>query len=91
VVANAGGAPGVASRTAQELRALGYPTVSATNATLTRPDTVVVHAPGREAEAGRLAAQLGLSPQQIAPQTAERLTTSGAPADLLVLLGADRA
>jgi hypothetical protein len=90
LVANAGGAPGVASRTAQELRALGYTMVSATNATRVRPDTIIVHATGREAEAGRLAAQLGLSPQQIAPQSGERLTTSGSPADLVVLLGSDR-
>jgi hypothetical protein len=90
LVANAGGAPGVASRTAQELRVLGYATVSATNAAQTRPDTVVVYASDRAAEAGRLATQLGLSPQQIAPQSGERLTTSGAPADLIVLLGSDR-
>jgi hypothetical protein len=91
VVANAGSATGAAGRAASELLALGYTNVSAANARTPRADTVVVFAPGFDDEAARLAAQLGLSTQQVAPRTAAPLTGNDAPADLWVLLGRDRA
>ena len=90
VVANASDASGIASRTADEFRGLGYSTVSATNAASVRPDTVVVFAPGFEAEAARLASQLQVPPEQITAQTDGPLTINDTPGDLWVLLGFDR-
>ena len=90
VVANASDASGIASRTADELRGLGYTTVSATNAASVRPNTIVVFAPGFEAEAARLASQLQVPPEQINAQPAGPITINDTPGDLWVLLGLDR-
>ena len=82
--------PWIASRTADELRGLGYSTVSATNAATVRPDTVVVFAPGFEAEAARLASQLQVPAERVTAQTDGPLTINDTPGDLWVLLGFDR-
>jgi hypothetical protein len=90
VVANAGGAAGVAARVAAELRGLGYGDVSATNAVTPRQDTVLVFAPGFEPSAARVAADLGFAAQRLEPEGASALTADAAPADVWILLGRDQ-
>ena len=89
IVASAGSAAGAAGRIAGELRTLGYTNVSATDARTARADTVVAFAPGFGGDATRLAGQLGLSMQQVAPSDAAALTVN-APADIWVILGRDQ-
>lgn len=90
VVVNAGGPAGIATRTANDLRAGGYATVVTADALRPQPSSVVAFAPGFEAEARRLAVALGMTTSQVVPRTVEQISANDRPSDLLVLLGADR-
>jgi hypothetical protein len=91
VVVNAGGAAGIATRTASELRSSGYVSVLTADALRPQSSSVVAFAPGFDGEARRLAAALGMTSGQVVPRTSEQISTNDRPADLVVLLGADRA
>jgi len=90
VVVNAGGPPGIAARTAVDLRSGGYASVVTTDAVRAQTSSLVAFAPGFEAEARRLAAALEMSPGQVTPRATAQMPANDGPADLVVLLGTDR-
>lgn len=88
VVANGGGADGLATRVADQLRAEGYVDVLATNAAQRRNISVVFFASGFEREADELAALVGIADVQLQPT--ELISVDGDSSDLWLVLGVDR-
>ena len=89
-VANGSGRDGVAQRTAVELEDLGYVDVAATSGVEVVPTTIVYYTVGKQADAERLAADLGLArastgPIDLAPDVQELGLVH-----LLVYAGVDR-
>lgn len=92
VVANAASVAGAAGRATEELRALGYTTLEATNAEEAADTSTLLYAEGYEAEAVAMASEIGLDPANIAPMP-DPIPVSEPPADanLVLLLGRDLA
>ena len=67
MVANAGGANGLAASYADRVRALGYAEVEAANAVDRRNSSIVYWGPGWEDEARRLASELGIGATEPLP------------------------
>ena len=88
VVANGGGANGLAGDVRDDLRTQGYLEVSATNATRRFTTSIVYFAPGYEPEADRLAEDLGIANVEEAP--AGTVTENGSAAEVIIVLGGDR-
>lgn len=88
--ANAAGISGIASSTADALRAIGYANVQPLDAQNPASDSVVYHAPDFAAEATRLAADLGWPISQIAPIEGLPPLTGSAAFDLVALIGVDQ-
>lgn len=89
-VANATDEGGVAGRTVDELRPLGYEDLTAVDSAPPRPLTQVFHAPGLEAEAARLAEDAGLDPTAVLPLAEAPATTGTREFELLLVVGLDR-
>lgn len=92
VVANAASIAGAAGRATEELRALGYTTLEATNADEAADTSTLLYAEGYESEALAMAAEIGLDPANIAPMP-DPVPVSEPPAEanLVLLLGRDLA
>jgi hypothetical protein len=92
IVANGNGAAGSAGRNIDRLQAVGYTDIAPRNGTELVDFTVVYHQPGLETAAARLAADLELLPEFVAP-LADAPEVGGLPLDveLLAYLGRDRA
>jgi hypothetical protein len=90
VVANAANIAGLAARTADALRQLGYVNLVATDALGDRFDSVIYYVDGRYDEAMRLAAQLGLDPQRVHIRPGVTLTVNDDTSDIWLVLGQDR-
>jgi hypothetical protein len=92
VVANGAGVAGAAARNVVRLTELGYVDPSPRNGTETVQLTTVYYAVGFEAAAARLASDLELLPEFVAPLT-DAPQVQALPADVQVLayIGADRA
>jgi hypothetical protein len=90
VVANASGVSGAAATKTTQLQAAGYQTVDATNAPadMELDKTQVMPTPGFEAEAAKLAGELGLQPDSVQPLT-DPPPVDLAGANILVLMGTD--
>ena len=91
VVANAGDSGGLAARGADALAALGYVFVVTADAAGTRETSAVLYAAGFQREAARLAADLGLPADAVAPFDDPSAITGPAGADLVVLLATELA
>lgn len=90
IVANASGVSGAAGTKTQQLQAAGYQAVDPTNAP---PDmeldtTQIMPTAGFEAEAAKLAGELGLQPESVQPLT-DPPPVDLAGANILVLMGTD--
>lgn len=90
VVANASAVSGVAGDNAVILNEAGFTNTQTTDAA-PAPTTVVYSKPGSELAAGLVADALVLPRDVVLPFPADAVTTLDADADVLVLIGADRA
>jgi hypothetical protein len=90
VVVNAARVPGLASRRAAELGALGYTQVASADGLQTAGVSVVLYRPGFESEARRLAIELGLAESQIGPLGDTPQSLLDDDGDLLAVLGQDQ-
>jgi cytoskeletal protein RodZ len=90
-VANGSGRAGVAVENRDVLVGLGYANVPALNAEEVVDATTVYYAPGSDAVAERMAADLGLPPEAVAPITTAPGVQDLDVVQLLVYIGADRA
>ena len=90
VVANAANIAGLASRTVDTLRQLGYVNVVATDSIADRFDSVIYYVDGRYDEAMRLAGQLGLDSQRVHIRPGVSLTVNDDTSDIWLILGQDR-
>lgn len=88
LVANGSGIKGLGSMNADALKALGYNTLTAVDATKALDASTVQHAEGYQAEAQSIALTLGLQPSAV-----QALNSPAVPdtqgATVIVLLGAD--
>lgn len=94
VVANGADVGGLATRTANDLRDLGYEDVTPTDGEESTDETVVYFDDGFEGAAERMVADLGIEPGLGAIQpiiVAPPISDDVDPIDLLVYLGQDRA
>jgi hypothetical protein len=89
VVANATNIAGVAARTADRLRTLGYVDPVAADAAADRIDTVIYYIDGRHGEAVRLARQLDLDRQRVHARPGAALTVNDDAGELWLLVGED--
>lgn len=89
IVANAARVDGAALAVSATLLELGYRFVVAADALEPRDTTVVLYSPGNLATAERLATDLGLDADIIAPLGDDPLTDGPTSADVVVLLAAD--
>lgn len=92
VVANAARVDGAAGRATEQLRALGFTTLPASNAEEASDTSTLLYAEGYEAEALVMANEIGLDPANVAPMP-DPVPISDPPADanLVLLLGRDLA
>ena len=92
VVANAARVDGAAGRATEQLRALGYTTLPASNADEAADTSTLFYAEGYEAEALVMANEIGLDAANVAPMP-DPIPISDPPADanLVLLLGRDLA
>lgn len=90
-VTNATGRSGVAQSTADLLEGLGYVNVDAITSDDVADVTIVYYSAGNDGLAVRMAADLGLAPDAIAPIDTAPSTQDFGLAQLLVSVGADRA
>ncbi len=92
VVANAARITGAAGRATEELRALGYTTLEATNAEEAADTSTLMYAETYEPEALVLATELGLEPAGVVPMTDPVPIAEERPeANIVLLLGRDLA
>lgn len=91
LVANAGNRSGLAGRGADALAAAGYVFVITADAATSLDASVVLYAPGFEREAARLAADLALAPESVAPFDDPSVLVEPTAANLVVLLAAELA
>jgi len=89
VVANGSAAGGLATRTAVALRSLGYDRVTATDARRTEPVTKVYFRDGFEAEARRVAMDVGLPEAAVALLTGSAVSLNDEAGDVVAVLGVD--
>jgi hypothetical protein len=87
VVANAGGADGLAARFSDVVRGFGYASVEPANALSTRDASTVYWSGPREAEARRLGEQLGVS--AVEPLPPDPVVLGNFIVDLWVIVGLD--
>jgi hypothetical protein len=88
VVANGTFVEGRATKVSSDLKTLGYAEAKPANAIAKAETTTVYAADGFDAEAIRLAQDLGLGGDRVKRLPADRLTDAS-PADLTVVLGTD--
>jgi hypothetical protein len=88
--ANGAGAQGAASRVADQLEGLGYVDVGRFDGTEIVEFTIVYYSPGMEEAAERMAADLELLPQFIAPIAEAPEVVNPPLVQLLVYVGTDR-
>jgi len=92
VTANGTGRSGVAAANAARLEAVGYTDVRPRDGTEVVEFTIVYYAPGFEAAAARMAADLELLPEFIGPlEEAPEVLSLPADAQLVAYIGIDRA
>jgi hypothetical protein len=92
IVANGANVAGAAARNIERLRPLGYTDIAGRNGTLVSDFTVVYHADGLEQAASRLAVDLELFPDFIAPLLdAPQVIDLPDDVQLLAYIGLDRA
>jgi hypothetical protein len=88
VIANAGEADDLATRTAPVLRQLGYENLVISTANTRQPTTLIWYRRGMEPEARALAAELGIGAVQ--PRPSGQITVGGEQGDLWLLVGHGR-
>jgi hypothetical protein len=88
--ANASGSAGVATRTADALRASGYDVVQPVDATVPSAVSMVYYVPGLESEASRLADDLAWGSEFIAPVDEMPALATDRTFQLVAMIGLDR-
>jgi LytR cell envelope-related transcriptional attenuator len=91
IVANATNIEGLADRTIDELRPLGYVDLVAVDVAADRADTLIVYSAGRRGEALRLATQIGVEPASVVSREATGVEVRGRKGDVWLFVGRDRA
>jgi hypothetical protein len=91
VVGNGSARNGLATTTAEELIAVGYVDVVATNAIGDSADSYIVYRDGFQAAALAVAEALGIPAERVLPYIDAEVTERDEQGDVIVVVGADRA
>lgn len=91
VVGNGSARNGLATTTAEELIAVGYVDVVATNAIGDSPDSYIVYRDGFQAAALAVAEALDIPAERVLPYIDAEVTERDDQGDVIVVVGADRA